>query len=108
VFTPPEECLLNHSTPSARLTHPASPWPGPSHALTQLSQCPPPPPLPNCPCPQLFAHIGAKDAAELRLVSTDLPAATVFADEAMVSDFPLDDESVIYACVGGEEPPKAH
>ena len=50
--------------------------------------------------------MGAKDAGELRLVSADLPSHPVFADEAMVSDFPLTDESVIYACVGGEEPPK--
>lgn len=80
---------------------------------------PPPLPLPGTACArltptlptplplQLFAHVGAKDASELRLVSADLPAHTVFADEAMVSDFPLTDESVIYACVGGEEPPKA-
>ena len=54
---------------------------------------------------QLYAHVGAKDASELRLFSSDA-AAIVYAEEAMVSDFPLTDESVIYACVGGEDPPK--
>ena len=48
-------------------------------------------------------HVGAKDPSELRLVSAE--SAATFADEAMVSDFPITDESVIYACVGGEEPP---
>ncbi len=52
---------------------------------------------------QLFMHVGAKDPSELRLVSAE--SAATFADEAMVSDFPITDESVIYACVGGEEPP---
>ena len=44
----------------------------------------------------------------MRLVSTELSAHTVLADEAMVSDFPLTDESIIHALVGGEEAPKAH
>lgn len=55
---------------------------------------------------QLFAHVGAKDASELRLASTEL--STVFADEAMVSDFALADDSVIHAVVGSEEVPKGH
>jgi hypothetical protein len=50
--------------------------------------------------------VGAKDASELRLASTEL--STVFADEAMVSDFAITDESVIHAVVGSEEVPKGH
>ena len=49
--------------------------------------------------------MGAKDAGDVRLVSSDA-AATVYSDEAMVSDFPLNDESIVFACVGGEDPPK--
>ena len=71
---------------------------------------PPPPstPLfvywrPSCACAQLCPLFGAATPAELRLVADD--KATVFANEAMVQDFPLNDESICYVTFGAEEAP---
>jgi hypothetical protein len=70
---------------------------------------PPPPstPLflsgaPSCAA-QLCPLFGAATPAELRLVADD--KATVFANEAMVQDFPLNDESICYVTFGAEEAP---
>lgn len=52
---------------------------------------------------QLCPLFGVASPAELRLVADD--KATVFGNEAMVSDFPLTDESLCYVTFGPEEAP---
>lgn len=44
--------------------------------------------------------VGAKSAEDIALYSAD--KATTYADEAMVSDFALTDESIVYVGLGGE------
>ena len=46
---------------------------------------------------------GVASPAELRLVAED--KTTVFGSEAMISDFPLTDESLCYVTFGPEEAP---
>ena len=49
--------------------------------------------------------MGAKDASELRLFAAEKEGQQ-YADEALVSDFPITDQSVFFVCLPGEEPPK--
>jgi hypothetical protein len=49
--------------------------------------------------------VGAKDASELRLFAAEKEGQQ-YADEALVSDFPITDQSVFFVCLPGEEPPK--
>ena len=53
--------------------------------------------------PQLSPLLGVAQPSELRLLADD--KSTELANEAMVSDFPLNDESVCFVTLGKEEAP---